>query len=102
MARLLEQIHDGEVASRTSCDDMLAILGRQFYSSRLPRFLPDDVDVAHKTGDWPPVAGNDVGILSYEGGPTVVSVFVNQNRGDFMRVEEAIGTIAKELVEAWR
>ena len=23
----------------------------------LPRFLPDGVDAAHKTGDWPPIAG---------------------------------------------
>ncbi len=100
-SRLLEQIHAGEIASRASCDEMVAILRQQFYSSRLPRFLPDGVDAAHKTGDWPPIAGNDVGILFHPGGPTVVSIYVNQNRTDFNEVEETHGEIARKLVEAW-
>lgn len=100
-SRLLEQIHAGEIASRASCDEMIGILRRQFYSSRLPRFLPDGVDAAHKTGDWPPIAGNDVGILYHPGGPTIVSIYVNQNRTDFNKVEETHGEIARRLVEAW-
>lgn len=100
-SRLLEQIHAGEIASRASCDEMIGILRRQFYSSRLPRFLPDGVDAAHKTGDWPPIAGNDVGILYHPGGPTLVSIYVNQNRTDFNVVEETHGKIARRLVEAW-
>lgn len=101
MSRLLEQIHSSEVTSRASSDEMMAILGRQFYSARLPRFIRFEVSVAHKTGDWPPIAGNDVGLLFHEGGPTVVSVFVNQNRGDFVEVDETIGWIAAELVKEW-
>jgi Beta-lactamase enzyme family len=100
-SRLLEQIYGGEIASRASCDEMIEILKRQFYSSRLPRFLPDGIEAAHKTGDWPPISGNDVGILFHPGGPTVVSIFVNQNRGDFNRVEETEGEIARKLVEEW-
>ncbi|HXV63590.1 MAG TPA: serine hydrolase [Vicinamibacteria bacterium] len=99
--RLLEQILAGELASRESSDEMIAILKRQFYASRLPRHLPRGIAIAHKTGDWPPIAGNDVGILFHPGGPTVVSVYVNQNRGDFVHVEETIGDIARKLVEAW-
>ena len=98
---LLEKILSGEAASRASCDEMIAILKRQFYSSRLPRFLPDGVEAAHKTGDWPPIAGNDVGILFHPGGPTIVSIYVNQNRTDFNEVEETHGEIARKLVEAW-
>ncbi len=98
---LLERIHKGEIASRASCDEMIGILRRQFYSSRLPRFLPDGVDAAHKTGDWPPIAGNDVGILYHPGGPTIVSIYVNQNRTDFNEVEETHGEIARKLVEVW-
>jgi beta-lactamase class A/uncharacterized membrane protein YphA (DoxX/SURF4 family) len=100
-SRLLEQIHAGAIASRASCDEMIEILRQQFYSSRLPRFLPDEVEAAHKTGDWPPIAGNDVGILFHPGGPTIVSIYVHQNRTDFNRVEETHGEIARRLVEAW-
>jgi hypothetical protein len=80
---------------------MVDILKRQFYASRLPRFLPEGVDAAHKTGDWPPIAGNDVGILFHPGGPTIVSIYVNQNRADFNKVEETHGEIARKLVDAW-
>jgi hypothetical protein len=80
---------------------MIGILRRQLYSSRLPRVLPDGVHAAHKTGDWPPIAGNDVGILYHPGGPTIVSVYVNQNRTDFNEVEETHGRIAWKLIDAW-
>lgn len=103
MGRLLEQIHDGDLASEESSDEMIGMLRRQFYSSRLPRRVRwDGVSVAHKTGDWPPIAGNDVGILFYEGGPTIVSAFTNQNTGDFFELEATLGLIAEDIVEAWR
>jgi beta-lactamase class A len=100
-SRLLLDLLEGKLAGEKSTAEMIGILKRQFYSSRLPRLLPRGIEVAHKTGDWPPHAGNDVGILFHRGGPTVVSVFVNQNRSDFVKVEETIGEIAKRLVEAW-
>lgn len=102
IGRMLEQIHNGELASRESSDEMIRILRRQFYSSRLPQRIRFRAGVAHKTGDWPPYAGNDVGILYYEGGPTVVAVFTNQNRGDFFELEATIGRVAEDLVDSWQ
>ena len=82
---------------------MVGILRRQLYASRLPQRVQwQGVSVAHKTGDWPPVAGNDVGILFYDGGPTIISVFTNQNEGDFFELEATLGVIAEEITQAWR
>jgi len=102
IARMLEEIEEGELASRESSDEMIGILRRQLYSSRLPQRLRGRASIAHKTGDWPPYAGNDVGILYYEDGPIVVAVFTNQNRGDFFELEATLGRIAVDLVEGWR
>lgn len=102
MTRLLTQLERGELAGPASTREMLGILRAQLYSSRLPQRMRGKAAVAHKTGDWPPHAGNDVGILYYEGGPTVVSVFTNQNTGDFFELEATLGLIAVDLVEAWR
>ena len=99
---MLEEIEEGELASRESSDEMIGILRRQLYSSRLPQRLRGRASIAHKTGDWPPYAGNDVGILYYEGGPTVVAVFTNQNRGDFFELEATLGRIAVDLVAGGR
>ena len=103
MGRLLEQILEAEIADAEASDEMVGMLRRQLYSSRLPqRVRWHGVGVAHKTGDWPPIAGNDVGILFYEGGPAVVAVFTNQNTGDFFELEATLGLIAQDIVEAWR
>lgn len=101
MSRLLEQLQQGELAAPEHTDEMMNMLRQQFYSSRLPRRIGSRVAVAHKTGDWPPYAGNDVGILFHPSGPTVVSVFTNQNRGSFLELEETLGEIAELLVKAW-
>lgn len=103
MGRLLEQVLGAELTDVTAAEEMVDILRGQLYSSRLPqRVTWQGVDVAHKTGDWPPIAGNDVGILFYEGGPTIVSVFTNQNTGDFFELEATLGLIAEDIVERWR
>lgn len=103
MTRLLGQLHDGALSTEADRNEMIGILSGQFYTSRLPsRVQWQGVGVAHKTGDWPPIAGNDVGILFYDGGPTVVSVFTKQNTGDFAALEATLGSIAEDLVEAWR
>lgn len=103
MGRLLEQIADNELTEESATDEMIGMLSSQFYASRLPqRVRFQGVNVAHKTGDWPPIAGNDVGILFYEGGPTIISVFTNQNTGDFFELEATLGLIAEDIVNAWR
>ena len=103
MGRLLEQIVGAELTDPAAAEEMVGILRRQFYTSRLPqRVTWQGVSVAHKTGDWPPIAGNDVGILFYDGGPTIVSVFTNQNTGDFFELEATLGLIAEDIVDGWR
>lgn len=99
---LLEQIHTGALSSQSSRDEMISILKKQKSISRLPqRIRLQNVSVAHKTGDSPPTTANDVGILYYPGGPTVISVFTNENKGDFVNLEETIGLIAEDLVKQW-
>ncbi|HET9221063.1 MAG TPA: serine hydrolase, partial [Roseiflexaceae bacterium] len=100
-ARLLEQIQNGEIVSSTSSDAMLAILQQQFYRSRFPQRIALRAAIGHKTGDWSPIAGHDVGIIYGASGPIVVALFVSQNRGDFFEVEATHGRIAEALLDAW-
>jgi len=101
MSRLLEQIQTGEVASKSCCDEMLSILKEQQSTSRLPQRIAHRVQIGHKTGDWGPLAGNDVGIMYADSGPIVVSLFVTQNRGDFAELEATHGRVAEMLLNAW-
>ena len=100
-SRFLEQLQRGELAGQRSTAEMLAILRDQVYTSRLPRRIQFTTAVGHKTGDWPPIIGNDVGIIYSPRGPIVISVFTNQNRGDFVELEAAIGRVAVDVLAAW-
>jgi beta-lactamase class A len=101
MARLLEQIVEGRLASPTSTAAMEQALQQQFYSTRLPRLIKDRVVIGHKTGDWGPVAGNDVGILYGRRGPIVIALFITHNRGPFAKLEAVHGVIAELLLDHW-
>jgi beta-lactamase class A len=101
IARLLEQLERGQLASPASTQHMLRILREQFYASRLPQRIRFRAGIAHKTGDWPPLLGNDVGIIFAPSGPIVAAVFTNMNRGDFFDLEATEGRIAEDLLNAW-
>ena len=104
ISRLLEQIERGELASARSTMEMRRILRQQFYTSRLPqRIRYRGVSIGHKTGDWPPQLGNDVGIMYAPAptGPIVIAVFTNGNRGSFFDLEATEGRIAEDVLNAW-
>ena len=60
-----------QLVSPAASDRMLARLGRQEINDRLPAALPDDVVVAHKTGNLPGLM-HDAGIIYTPYGPRVV------------------------------
>ena len=99
----LQRCHDGTsqgapLASKSSCDQMLTMMRRQLSgASRLPHYL--DVPVAHKTGDWPPLLANDVGIVYARSGPIVVVVCANDITGSYGEAEDRIGRLGKLIVD---
>ena len=101
ISRLLEQLQRGELGNRESTQQMMRMLRQQFYASRLPQRIRSRAAIAHKTGDWPPLLGNDVGIVFSETGPIVMAVFTNGNRGDFFELEAIEGRIAEDVLDAW-
>jgi beta-lactamase class A len=103
--RLLEAIQrcsDGSagaspIAAQASCADMMRMMrAQQSGARRLPHFL--NVAVAHKTGDFPPVLANDVGIVFARSGPIVISFFTNAIEGPYGEAEDRIGRIAQLIV----
>jgi beta-lactamase class A len=104
--RLIEAIQrcsDGSapapaIAAQKSCADMMRMMrAQQSGARRLPHFL--NVPVAHKTGDFPPVLANDVGVIFARSGPIVVSFFTNAIEGPYAETEDRIGRVAQLIVE---
>lgn len=96
--QMLEAIEKKTIASAASCDEMLRMLrAQQAGQRRLNHYL--SVPVAHKTGDFPPVLANDVGIIYARSGPIVVSFLGNAITGNYGEAEDRIGRFAQRLVE---
>ena len=95
---MLEAIEKKTIASAASCDEMLRMLrAQQAGQRRLNHFI--SVPVAHKTGDFPPVLANDVGIIYARSGPIVVSFLGNAITGPYGEAEDRIGRLAQQIVE---
>lgn len=95
---MLEAIEKKTVASKAACDDMLRMMrAQQAGARRLNHFI--SVPVAHKTGDFPPVLANDVGIIYARSGPIVVSFLGNAITGNYGEAEDRIGRFAQQLLE---
>ena len=95
---MLEAIEKKTIASEAACTDMLRMLrAQQAGQRRLNHYL--SVPVAHKTGDFPPVLANDVGIIYGKSGPIVVSFLANAITGNYGEAEDRIARFAQQLVE---
>lgn len=51
IASLFEKLYKGEIIDRDNSDKMLELLVRQRLNNRIPKNLPENVKVAHKTGE---------------------------------------------------
>jgi beta-lactamase class A len=99
MGLMFEGIEKKTIASAASCDAMLRMLrGQQAGQRRLNHFIQALV-VAHKTGDFPPVLANDVGVIYARSGPIVVSFLGNAITGNYGEAEDQIGRVAQRIVE---
>jgi len=98
IATLLESMERGELVDRPSSELMLQILRGQLYRTRIPRFV-SGYAIPHKTGDFLPFIGNDVGVLEMPGRRVVVSVFTADHHGEGSALEEAIGRMTQLVAE---
>lgn len=97
--KLLTLVATKQILSERSCDQILDILLRQQYNSRLPLLLPDGTKVAHKTGTVNNVV-NDAGIIYLpEGKGTLVVSVLSRKIEEKQYAERKIAELAKALCE---
>ena len=88
----------GMIASKAACAEMLRTLrAQQSGARRIPHYL--NVPVGHKTGDFPPIVANDVGIVYAKSGAIVMSFFTMGNTGVYAETEDRMGQVARLIVE---
>ena len=99
VGRLLEAIEKCTIAgAKPYCAEMTRAFRRQQSGARrLPHFL--DVPVGHKTGDFPPVLANDVGVIYARSGPIVIAFLTNAIREPYAETEDRMGRTTRAVVD---
>jgi len=98
MGRLLEMMERGTLVDKASSDLMLQIMRGQLYRTRIPRYVTG-YRIPHKTGDFLPYVGDDVGMLEAQGKTIIISIFTGNHFGSSEALENAIGLVAKEVAD---
>ena len=98
MGQLLEMMERGTLVDKNASDLMLRIMRGQLYRTRIPRYV-SGYTIPHKTGDFLPYVGDDVGMLEAPGRTIVISVFTGNHFGAGEALENAIGLVAKDVAD---
>jgi beta-lactamase class A len=96
MGTLLEKIKTGSAVSKEASEEMLRIMRGQVYRTRLPKYVTG-FNIPHKTGDFLPYIGDDVGIFESRTRNIIVSVFTAHHFGVGADLEDAIGRIGEQI-----
>ena len=78
MMKILRLVYEKKLFTPWVCDEMLKIMKQCQTNTRIPKFLPAGVEVAHKTGTVDRVA-NDAGIVYTPKGDYILTLFYNGN-----------------------
>jgi beta-lactamase class A len=100
ISSLLEKIYHRKFLSRQVSEKCLNMLLRQKVNDRIPKKLPDDCPVAHKTGLEKNVC-HDAGIVFTQQGDFLICVLTKSNCGT-RQVKEFISNLALEIYQTYR
>ena len=64
---------------------------------RILRFMLDDVETRHKTGDFPRYIANDLLLIETPSARVVVVFFSAHHRGYYSELEDAIGRMSEQV-----
>ncbi len=102
MVEVLTKLHEGKLVSPEACKEMLGLLRKCDDNAKFPRFLPESVKVAHKTGSVSD-ARTDAGILYLPSGPVGVCVLTADNEDKRWALDNAgnlfCALVAKEVYD---
>lgn len=95
---IMESIATNKAGTEADCKAMIEILKDQQFNDMIPRYLPNDVEVAHKTGSITGVH-HDAGIVYLADGRRYVLVLLSKNLQDFDMGPEQLAGISKTIYE---
>lgn len=96
IASFFEKLYKGELVSASGSARMIEILKQQQLNDRLPKYLPKDIEIAHKTGELGDFK-HDAGIVFSKNGDYILVVLSKSNNPQ--AAAERIAQISKSVFE---
>jgi len=96
VALFFEKLYNGELANQENTKLMLNLLKGQLLNHKLPKYLSEEVTVAHKTGELG-IFSHDAGIVYGEKGDYIIAVLSESDNR--LAAEEQIAKISKSVYE---
>ncbi len=92
----LEKLYKGELGDQASTSQMVKLLKGQTLNGKLPRYLPEEIEIAHKTGELGTVS-HDAGIIYTPGGDYIIVIMSDSNSR--AGADERIAAISKNVYD---
>lgn len=92
----LEKLYQGKLANPEYTDKMIALLKQQKLNNKLPKYLPPNTEIAHKTGELGTFS-HDVGIVYTPNGDYLIVIFSDSPTP--AKAEEAIAKVSQAVYD---
>ena len=93
---IYEKLAMGEIVNNESSKKMISILKDQVYKDIIPKYLPEEVEVAHKTG-WISGVRHDSGIVYVGNNEKYILVLLSKNLEDDIEGADFLAKISLEI-----
>lgn len=94
VATFFEKLYGGQFANTKYTEEMIALLKNQLLNEKIPKYLPEDTTIAHKTGELDSFS-HDAGIIYTPKGNYIIVVLTNTTDTD--HANEIIAEISKNV-----
>jgi len=95
---IMKAIAEGKAGTQEDCDKMISILKDQKWKDMIPKYLPENVEVAHKTGSITGVH-HDAAIVYLPNGKRYVLVLLSKNLKDFDKGTDQLAQVSKSIYD---
>ena len=95
---ILKSIAISEAGNKKDCEQMLTILKAQKFNDMIPKYLPKNIGIAHKTGSITGVH-HDAAIVYLPNGSSYVLVLLSKNLKDFDLGTDQLAKLSKTIYD---
>ena len=93
---IYEKLANGKVLNRDLSNEMVEILKNQKYDDIIPKYLPKEIEVAHKDG-WINGVRHDSGIVFLENGVSYVLILLSKNLDNELEGADMLAKVSLEI-----